>query len=72
MMEVEDYTRAMNCNFCGGAEYECEEILKFIREKKRTIGQIEKFVEDQRAEAVKVRKSLISEKKVIKKVTFLH
>ena len=72
MMEVEDYTTAMNCNFCGGVEYSCDELLKFMKEKKRTIGQIEKFVQDQREQAIKTRKTLITSKKVIKKVTILH
>ena len=68
----DDYINAMNANFCGGVEYACEELKKFMTEKKRTLKDIEKWCDSIQNEAIDTRKSLIFKKKVNKKVSILH
>ena len=71
IIENGEYIDAMNANFCGGVCYCCDELEMFMKEKKRTIGQIEKWLKDKRKDAMQVRKALTVSKKTIKKATFL-
>lgn len=72
IIENDEYIDAMNANFCGGVAYTCEELQEYMNEKKRTVGQIEKWARDKQKDALDIRKALTVSKKVIKKASILH
>lgn len=40
IIDVQEYTDAMNANFLGGVGYTCDELLAYLSEKKRTIYEL--------------------------------
>ena len=71
LISESELSTAMNNAFLNGVRYNCEELLTYMKAKKRTTAQIEKWLKEKYDEAVDTKKWLNESSKVIKKATFL-
>lgn len=71
MISESELSTAMNNAFLNGVRYNCEELLAYMKAKKRTTAQIEKWLKEKNDEAVDTKKWLNESSKTIKKATFL-
>lgn len=61
ILDTQEYLDSQNANFCGGVAYACDQLEAYLQ-KKRTITDIKKWLENTRSEAIKTRKELTVKK----------